>query len=232
MFTQIRPLVFVAGIAAMLMGCSPEASTEASGGGVDVDMGGVGDLAPVVACCPAAQGVEGDVLLCADFAKIQTLKELEEAGWNFNRTSTPGCWEIREGNLANGGMFAQKHRNCFVTTPAIDMSDYKYAKYNRIHFLIDFKIDIRAGQMANIGLNAAESSFQKYITMIMLDSGRDDNRDVYTSFPRTHSFSLKKKEMPDFLKRVFQVHCEVGSDSIYVKGTGWQISSLAIVGSY
>ena len=230
MFNQIRPFVLVAGVAAMLMGCSPEASVEPSVDGID--MGSAADSAPVVAPCPAAQGIEGDVLVCADFAKLQTLEELEGAGWDFKRPSTPGCWEIREGKLANGSMFGQKHSNCSFTTPAIDMADYKYAKYNRVHFLIDYKIDIRYSQRATIALNAAEFSSQKFITMLSLGGNSLDGEDRYESFKRTHSFSLKKKEMPDFLNRVFQVSLDVISGHIYVTGTGWQISSIAIVGSY
>ena len=225
MFTQVRPFVLVAGVAAMLMGCSPEASVEPPVDGID--MGSAADSAPAEPRCPAAQGTEGDVLLCADFAKIRTLAELEEAGWDFSRSSAPGCWEIRDGALSNSPEYSQNF-SCSVTVPETDLADYKYAKYNRISLVVNFKIDIQGLEQSALASLFARSNGGSIVLFKITENANGFNNEPVS---RSYAISFKKKELPPLLNYAFKPGFITYSRSPN-SGTGWQISSLAIVGSY
>jgi hypothetical protein len=99
------------------------------------------DLATPPPKCPAAKGLSGDNLLCADFAKATSLTDSALSGWDFVTNCGTNSWEIAAGKLQikNFGTFVG---SCAFTMPALNFNDADKQKYNSITLSVIHRIDL------------------------------------------------------------------------------------------
>jgi hypothetical protein len=178
------------------------------------------DMAPAPAACPAAKGLPGDNLACADFTNQQTtLADLTSKGWNFQIMSQCPGWEINSQFLQVTN-FGNLNTTCALTTPMITTSQIEQYKTLTISIQHLIDLDDSGGQFASIYLKDAGSSTR------LMWSGTGKK-----AVPRQQTIiTVNSADLPTLLQSSFPWLLEIYSPGPSTH-TGWQIESIAVNGS-
>lgn len=185
------------------------------------DMRGVASDMTVAAQpkCAAAKGLSGDNLLCVDFDKVTQLADPALAGWNFN-ANMANCWQISGGVLSVSN-FATFVGNCGLTLPSIDLKQAAYQKYQTVTLALVHKVDVNdMNQLAQVFLNLDTPP------RLINESTGIQGIPAQTVLTLT----VAKADLPLTLNNVYQFFLKASSSSVSGR-QGWQISSIAVMGS-
>lgn len=178
------------------------------------------DMTPPLAACPAARGLTGNPIFCADFANPQTtLAALTGLGWKFDAVASGNCggWQIIN-NLLQVNNFAMLNGTCALTLP-ITMGQIQ--TYKRLTLSIQHRLDLSdPEQQAQIFLDNSTPN-----TRVMWQA--TGKRDV----PRQQTvITIDSAELPTALNGGFKWFFQVSSPGAFARN-GWQIESIAVMGN-
>lgn len=218
-----------AGVVSMLLSaCSPQELVDTAS--ASPDMAPAADLAPARPSCPAAEGVVGDVLMCADFSKIRSFDDPQLSNWDFNAAKTGNCWQLKNGFLTNIESSAILFL-CAVSLPELILNDPKIAKYRSVKLVMKYSLDIApdAQQLFRVFLVKPDNSHYTTGYEILTHPRFSDAR--LSELQWHNTISMERSAIPAALNGVFKpvIDSVTGYNQSHV--LGWQFSSIALMGS-
>lgn len=179
-----------------------------------VDAGSPPDMATPPPKCVAAEGLQGDNLLCVDFKDVQNLSSL--GGWTFN---CPGgsVWSTTGGTLQVNS-FSTFMDTCTARLPALSAADYQ--KYSRFTLSLVQTVDVNPAQQRIQVMLGADDPMTRLIAWLTGTQPRQRNL-----------YEIAKTALPNggtnTYQPLFKLTSAVAAGGLH---TGWQIESIAIHG--
>ena len=179
------------------------------------------DMTPAPVPCPAAKGLAGDNLFCADFADPQTsINSLTAKGWDFGAvmSNCPG-WQIMNSLLQVQSFSSFANGTCGFTPQPITAAQIQ--KYRRLTLSVEQRIDL---------------SDPEQKSQIFLDDAADPQNLMWQLTGKKNvarqqtSVAVDTADLPVLLKSGFKWVLQLNS-KLAVGRNGWQIESLAVNGT-
>jgi hypothetical protein len=168
------------------------------------------------ALCKAAEGLPGgddpaSAVICVDFTTAGlTIDALKQQGWSFDDRS--GCkWAIQSGRLVNMDL-ASLVGSCQITLPLKSLT----AQQNRVTIAVVQRGEIGSNMQATLYLTSAARR-------PLLSFSDTINNRIIVDIDRTDSRIINNQLLPIIYSE------KVGSSA--PTGPGWQIESVAVIGT-
>ena len=173
------------------------------------------DLAVVSPACPAARGLSGKNLLCADFSQTTDLATL--SGWQFT-ANCPAGWEVVGGKLQvkNFGSFQGQ---CQFGLPTVDLNSSDNQKYSGLTLSILQRVAVNNPQhIVQGGLGSVSAANRTFWTA----TGKSERQQLTIPLPKGDPVPMAAGAVYQYL---FQINSTVAAGGT---SQGWQIESIAV----